>query len=67
MSIIIMFCHVLQDLHYFPFRPSNKIVASWTALERIDGRNGCLYVVPGTHEGSLYKHEYPKVNNYFEI
>ncbi|KAJ8923995.1 hypothetical protein NQ315_006771 [Exocentrus adspersus] len=49
-----------QDLHYFPFRPANKIVASWTALERVDERNGCLYVVPGSHESTLYKHEYPK-------
>ncbi|KAJ8952607.1 hypothetical protein NQ318_004154 [Aromia moschata] len=49
-----------QDLHYFPFRPADKIVASWTALERVDERNGCLYVIPGTHQGPLYKHEYPK-------
>lgn len=49
-----------QDLHYFPFRPPHKIVASWTAVERVDEKNGCLYVVPGTHEGALYKHEYPK-------
>ncbi|XP_066257405.1 phytanoyl-CoA dioxygenase, peroxisomal-like [Euwallacea similis] len=48
-----------QDMHYFPFQPSDKIVASWTALERVDENNGCLYVVPGSHKGPLYKHTYP--------
>nr|XP_023012613.1 phytanoyl-CoA dioxygenase, peroxisomal-like [Leptinotarsa decemlineata] len=49
-----------QDLHYFPCRPANRIVASWTAMERVDERNGCLYVIPGSHTGPLYKHEYPE-------
>ncbi|XP_018569148.1 probable phytanoyl-CoA dioxygenase [Anoplophora glabripennis] len=49
-----------QDLHYFPFRPPNKIVASWTAVERVEEKNGCLFVVPGSHQGTLYNHEYPK-------
>jgi len=48
-----------QDLHYFPFRPAHSIVASWTAMERVDEKNGCLFVVPGTHKGELYKHDYP--------
>ncbi|XP_019866805.1 phytanoyl-CoA dioxygenase, peroxisomal [Aethina tumida] len=49
-----------QDLHYFPFRPANNIVASWTAVENVDETNGCLFVVPGTHTGQLYKHDYAK-------
>ncbi|XP_066152125.1 phytanoyl-CoA dioxygenase, peroxisomal-like [Euwallacea fornicatus] len=48
-----------QDMHYFPLRPSEKIVASWTALERVNENNGCLYVVPGSHKGPLYAHTYP--------
>ena len=24
-----------QDLHYFPFRPPNKIVCAWTAMEKV--------------------------------
>lgn len=48
---------VHQDLLYFPFRPSNKIVASWTALEKITHENGCLYVSPGSHKGGLFAHE----------
>ncbi|XP_041486841.1 phytanoyl-CoA dioxygenase, peroxisomal [Microtus oregoni] len=49
-----------QDLHYFPFRPSNRIVCAWTAMENIDRNNGCLVVLPGTHKGSLKPHGYPK-------
>jgi len=50
-----------QDLWYFPHRPADRIVATWTAMQHIDERNGCLVVDPGSHlSGKLYKHEYPK-------
>lgn len=49
-----------QDLLYFPFRPSNKIVCAWTAMEHIDRNNGCLCVLPGTHKGPLKPHDYPQ-------
>jgi len=49
-----------KDLHYFPFRPANLIVASWTACVPITEDNGCLYVLPGTHTGDLYPHNYPE-------
>ncbi len=48
-----------QDLLYFPFRPADRIVASWTALERVTKENGCLVVVPGSHRGDLLPHENP--------
>jgi phytanoyl-CoA hydroxylase len=48
-----------QDLLYFPFRPADKIVATWTALEPVTRENGCLVVVPGSHEGELLPHENP--------
>ncbi|KAG9339987.1 hypothetical protein JZ751_022303 [Albula glossodonta] len=48
-----------QDLHYFPFRPADRIVCSWTAMEKVDRRNGCLVVLPGTHKGTLKEHDYP--------
>ncbi|XP_024436302.1 phytanoyl-CoA dioxygenase, peroxisomal [Desmodus rotundus] len=58
-----------QDLHYFPFRPSNKIVCAWTAMEHIDRNNGCLVVLPGTHKSTLKPHDYPqwegKVNSMY--
>ncbi|XP_054255439.1 phytanoyl-CoA dioxygenase, peroxisomal isoform X2 [Indicator indicator] len=49
-----------QDLHYFPFRPADLIVCSWTAMERADESNGCLVVQPGTHKETLKPHDYPK-------
>ncbi len=48
-----------QDLLYFPFRPADAIVATWTALEPCSRENGCLVVVPGTHRGELLPHENP--------
>jgi len=49
-----------QDLYYFPFRPADRIVCSWTAMEKVNRQNGCLVVCPGTHTGTLLAHEYPK-------
>ncbi|KAK7102183.1 phytanoyl-CoA dioxygenase, peroxisomal-like [Littorina saxatilis] len=49
-----------QDLHYFPFRPAERIVCSWTAMQRVNRENGCLVVVPGSHKGQLLPHEYPQ-------
>ena len=48
-----------QDLHYFPFRPADRIVCSWTAMEKVNRQNGCLVVLPGTHKGVLKPHFYP--------
>ncbi len=48
-----------QDLLYFPFRPADRIVATWTALQPCTRENGCLVVVPGTHKGELLRHENP--------
>ena len=50
----------LPDLHYFPFRPADRIVCAWTAMEHVHRGNGCLVVLPGTHTGSLQPHVYPK-------
>lgn len=49
-----------QDLHYFPFRPADKIVCAWTAMEKINRENGCLVVLPGTHTSTLQEHDYPE-------
>lgn len=48
-----------QDLYYFPFRPADRIVAVWTAMEKVNRENGCLVVLPGTHTGELEVHDYP--------
>ena len=52
-----------QDLLYFPFRPADKIVASWTALEPVTRENGCLVVIPESHKGELLKHGNPDWEN----
>ncbi|KAJ3087981.1 hypothetical protein HK102_009842 [Quaeritorhiza haematococci] len=49
-----------QDLHYFNFRPADRIVCSWTAMEQVTRANGCLVVMPGTHKGELLRHGYPE-------
>jgi hypothetical protein len=39
---------------------AHKIVASWTAMQKIDRENGCLFVEPGSHKaGRLHLHTYP--------
>jgi len=48
-----------QDLYYFPFRPADRIVCAWTAMEEVNRQNGCLVVLPGTHKGELEEHGYP--------
>lgn len=45
-----------QDLLYFPFRPEDRIVATWTALEAVNRANGCLAVIPGSHREGLREH-----------
>jgi len=52
-----------QDLHYFPFRPADRIVCSWTAMEKVTRENGCLVVLPGSHKGTLLPHDYPSWEN----
>jgi phytanoyl-CoA hydroxylase len=54
-----------QDLLYFPFRPANRIVCSWTCMEeRISRENGGLVVIPGSHKPpttpGILPHGYPE-------
>lgn len=49
-----------QDLMYFPFRPAERIVCSWTAMEKVNRSNGCLVVLPGSHKGELLEHGTPQ-------
>ncbi|XP_045762713.1 probable phytanoyl-CoA dioxygenase isoform X2 [Maniola jurtina] len=46
-----------QDLYYFPFRPAEKIIGVWTAIDDVTVENGCLYVLPKSHKRNiLYPH-----------
>ncbi|KAL4713676.1 hypothetical protein ACJJTC_004207 [Scirpophaga incertulas] len=53
-----------QDLYYFPFRPADKIVAAWTAIDEVTYENGCLYVIAGTHkDANLHEHDYTSITS----
>jgi phytanoyl-CoA hydroxylase len=52
--------HYHQDALYFPFGPHDGVLGSWVALDRTDGDNGTLRVIPGSHKGELHKHEKPE-------
>ena len=51
-------------MYYFLHRPEDRIVAAWTAMERIDRENGCLFLLPGTHKGKIREHSYPESKVY---
>jgi phytanoyl-CoA hydroxylase len=51
-----------QDLAYFPFGPADRIVAAWAALEDSNYENGSLNILPKTHKGRFFDHEYPDWN-----
>ena len=48
-----------QDLRYFALRPAEKIIGTWTAIDRTTRENGCLAVIPGSHREPLRDHANP--------
>uniref|UniRef100_A0A8C7TQU9 phytanoyl-CoA dioxygenase n=1 Tax=Oncorhynchus mykiss TaxID=8022 RepID=A0A8C7TQU9_ONCMY len=52
-----------QDLHYFPFCPADRIVWSWTAVEKVHS----LVVLPGSHHGTLKEHDHPEWKMYHGV
>ncbi len=47
-----------QDSAYFTIEP-REIVTCWTALDNATIDNGCLWVIPGSHNGELLDHDQP--------
>lgn len=45
-----------QDGQYWPMRPLNTVTV-WIAVDPATTENGCLRVIPGTHQGGLMPHE----------
>lgn len=41
-----------QDVFYLPFRPADRIVCTWTALEPINQETGQFIVLSGSHKTS---------------
>ncbi len=52
-----------QDIIYFPYRQGDRIVGTWTALERATKENGCLVDIPGTHTTPVLEHGNPAWEN----
>lgn len=44
-----------QDSAYFPVEPM-ELVTCWIALDRVTVKNGCVHVVPGSHQLGLLDH-----------
>ena len=45
-----------QDGQYWPMRPLSTVTV-WIAVDPATTENGCLRVIPGTHQGGLMPHE----------
>jgi ectoine hydroxylase-related dioxygenase (phytanoyl-CoA dioxygenase family) len=54
-------CHWHQDeAYYSKVSQSDARMSVWMPLQDADERNGCLWVVPGSHRWGLQKHELKK-------
>jgi ectoine hydroxylase-related dioxygenase (phytanoyl-CoA dioxygenase family) len=42
-----------QDAAYWPLSPREHNITAWIALFDTDASNGCMRVIPGTHERLL--------------
>ncbi len=60
-----------QDSFYFPFEPARPVVGVWLAVTEATLVNGCLHVLPRSHNGPVRTHvpdRRPGANyGYFEI
>ena len=45
-----------QDLGYRAIEPMLKTVTVWVALDDVDEVNGCVWVMPGSHQNGLLSH-----------
>ena len=45
-----------QDSYYFHFEPRRPIVGVWLAVTEATLENGCLHVLPGSHNEPLHEH-----------
>ena len=45
-----------QDSYYFPFVPARPVVGLWLAVTEATLTNGCLHVLPGSHDEPVHEH-----------
>ena len=46
-----------QDNAYFLCSPADDVITAWIALDDVDGENGCLRYIDGSHKLGLIPHE----------
>ncbi len=57
-----------QDSGYFePYCDDSLIITMWVPLVDTNIKNGCLYVLPGSHKGPVVEHVMHKTGNYLAI
>lgn len=47
-----------QDSAYFPLDPQ-VVVTCWTAIDDVTTENGCMFVIPGSHQTGILDHDQP--------
>jgi hypothetical protein len=52
-----------QDNGYVAIEPANNVTI-WLALDDVDERNGCVWVMPGSHQGGLLPHRSQSAENW---
>jgi hypothetical protein len=57
-----------QDSAYFePFCDNHLIITAWVPLVDADIENGCMYVIPGSHQNNVVDHQSHVTGKYLEI
>jgi phytanoyl-CoA hydroxylase len=57
-----------QDSGYFePYCDDSLVMTMWVPLVDTNVDNGCLYVIPRTHNGNVVEHEMHKSGNYLSV
>ncbi len=57
-----------QDSGYFePYCDDSLVMTMWIPLVDTSAKNGCLYVIPGTHKGDVVAHELHESGKYLAV
>lgn len=49
-----------QDMAYFQWGPPEKVIGVWIALDPATAENGCMHVLPGTHNEGAKPHTHDR-------
>lgn len=57
-----------QDSGYFePYCDDSLVMTMWIPLVNTNAKNGCLFVIPGTHKGEVVEHEIHETGKYLAV